>query len=51
MRQPPGTGWALAAADVLTLQDAPVDKLLNVRPRDTYLRIAILTPVFCISLD
>lgn len=32
MRQPPGTGWTLAAADVLTVPDAPVDKLLNVRP-------------------
>jgi hypothetical protein len=32
MRQPPGTGWTLAAADVITVPDAPVDKLLNVRP-------------------
>lgn len=43
MRQPTGKDWTLAAADVLALQDAPVDKLLNVRAWDTDLLLTHLS--------
>jgi len=45
MRQP-GTGWTLKAADVEPWQQAPVDKLLNVRtPSAVYMvSVGMISP-------